>query len=404
MGFGESPLEALERTPVTLAANPLTPSRETSPHEKPSPAFWAGKSVFLTGHTGFKGCWLGLWLQRLGAKLHGYSLPPPTTPSLFEQAGISTHFETNQIGDISNYQALASAINTTSPDIVIHMAAQALVRASYANPIETFATNLMGTVHLLDAIRNTPSVRAVLIVTTDKVYENMDWAWGYREGDRLGGFDPYSASKACAELATAAFRNSYFHHANSENHLPFIATARAGNVIGGGDYAQDRLIPDFYRALSCGEAVHIRNPMATRPWQHVLEPLRGYLLYLESMMAQNRGKPSTALPTALNFGPNLQEAWNVSRVADRVCDIWGGNARWVQDPAIHPHEAHALCLDHSLAARTLHWHPVLSTEEALEDTVHWYKRAAHGESASALMHEQIDHYEKRIPARNISKH
>jgi CDP-glucose 4,6-dehydratase len=284
------------------------------------------------------------------------------------------------------------------------MAAQALVRASYANPIETFATNLMGTVHLLDAMRITPSVKAVLIVTTDKVYENMDWAWGYREGDRLGGFDPYSASKACAELATAAFRNSYFHHANTENHPPFIATARAGNVIGGGDYAQDRLIPDFYRALSRGEAVHIRNPLATRPWQHVLEPLRGYLLYLESMMAQNRGKPSTALPTALNFGPNLRDAWRVSRVADRVCDIWGGNARWVQDPAIHPHEAHALCLDHSLAARTLHWHPVLSTGEALEDTVHWYKRTANGESASALMHEQIDHYEKRIPARNISKH
>ena len=325
-------------------------------------------------------------------------------PSLFEQAGISAQFAASHIADICEKATLSSELRAAEPDIVIHMAAQSLVRASYANPIETFTTNLMGTVHLLDAIRNAPSVKAVLIVTTDKVYENMDWAWGYRESDRLGGFDPYSASKACAELATAAFRNSYFHHANTENHPPFIATARAGNVIGGGDYAEDRLIPDFYRALSRGDAVHILNPLATRPWQHVLEPLRGYLLYLESMMAQNRGKPSTALPTSLNFGPNLQDAWSVSRVADRVCDTWGGNARWVQGPAIHPHEAHALCLDHSLAARTLHWHPLLSTEEALEDTVHWYKRAARGESASALMHEQIDRYEKRIPARNISKH
>ncbi len=387
----------MERTPsVNTDRVPLAPI--------PSGEFWAGKSVFLTGHTGFKGSWLSLWLHQLGANLHGYSLPPPTTPSLFEQANISSFFEASHIADICEKKTLRKALCAAEPDIVIHMAAQALVRASYGKPIETFAANLMGTVHLLDAIRNTPSVKAVLIVTTDKVYENKDWAWGYREGDRLGGFDPYSASKACAELATAAFRNSYFHHAQPDTHPPFIATARAGNVIGGGDYAEDRLIPDFYRALSRDEAVHLRNPMATRPWQHVLEPLRGYLLYLESMMAQIRGKPSTALPTALNFGPNLQDAWSVSRVADCVCELWGGNACWVQDPANHPHEAHALCLDHSLAARTLHWHPVLSTGEALEDTVHWYRRAADGESALALVLEQIDHYEKRLPALNISKH
>ena len=325
-------------------------------------------------------------------------------PSLFEQAGISAQFAASRIADICEKATLSSELRAAEPDIVIHMAAQALVRASYANPIETFTTNLMGTVHLLDAVRSTPSVKAVLVVTTDKVYENMDWAWGYRESDRLGGFDPYSASKACAELATAAFRNSYFHHTQADTHLPIIATARAGNVIGGGDYAEDRLIPDFYRALSRGEAVHIRNPMATRPWQHVLEPLRGYLLYLEAVMAQSHSKTSSALPTALNFGPHQQDSWQVSRVADRVCELWGGNARWVQDPAIHPHEAHALCLDHSLAARTLHWHPVLSTEEALEDTVHWYKRAAQGESASALMLEQIDRYQHRIAMRHDNHH
>ena len=275
-------------------------------------SFWRGKKVFVTGHTGFKGGWLCLWLQQLGANVTGYALQPPTTPSLFEIAVIGRGME-SIIGDIREATTLSDAVRTAQPELVIHMAAQPLVRYSYENPIETYSTNVMGTVHLLEAIRKTQSVKAVVCVTSDKCYENREWEWGYRENDPLGGYDPYSNSKACAELVTAAYRNSYFNPDKYFEHGVAVASARAGNVIGGGDWAQDRLVPDMLRAIECGKPVLIRNPDAIRPWQHVLEPLSGYLLLAESLLTHG---PANA--EAWNFGPHDADAKPVRWIVDRL--------------------------------------------------------------------------------------
>ena len=327
------------------------------------PAFWAGKRVFLTGHTGFKGSWLSLWLQKMGAHVTGFALAPPTTPALFEVAQVARDM-TSIIGDVRERAVLARALLDADPEIVIHMAAQPLVRASYDDPVGTYATNVMGTVHLLEAVRSAPSVRAACIVTTDKCYENREWAWGYREDEPMGGHDPYSNSKGCAELVTLAYRRSFFGAANT----PAIASGRAGNVIGGGDWATDRLIPDILRAVAKGEKVLIRNPLAIRPWQHVLEPLSGYLVLCQALC----DAPETSAQ-AWNFGPREEDARPVQWIVERICALWGEGAGWVCDQSVQPHEAHYLKLDISRARADLGWNPRWTLAEALETIVAWHR-------------------------------
>ena len=279
--------------------------------------FWRGKRVFMTGHTGFKGSWLSLWLQSMGAQVVGYALAPPTNPSLFEVAEVGKGM-TSIIGDIRDLEKLRAVFTEHKPDIVIHMAAQPLVRYSYIEPVETYATNVMGTVNLLEAVRSTPSVKAVVNITSDKCYENREWVWGYRENEAMGGYDPYSSSKGCAELVASAYRNSYFHPDKYQQHGVAIASARAGNVIGGGDWAGDRLIPDILRAIVLGEPVHIRSPHAIRPWQHVLEPLSGYL-----QLAQKLYTDGTAYAEGWNFGPNEEDAKPVQWIVEKLTESWG---------------------------------------------------------------------------------
>lgn len=346
--------------------------------------FWQGKRVFLTGHTGFKGSWLSLLLNRLGARTSGYALAPQSGPSLYEIAGIGATVQHSSVADIRDQSGLAFAMNAAQPEIVIHMAAQALVRRSYLDPVETFATNLMGTVNLLEAVRNLPSVRAVLIVTSDKCYENREWVWGYREDEALGGYDPYSSSKACAELATAAYRRSFF----SGNATPIgVASARAGNVIGGGDWAEDRLIPDIMRAVARGESARIRNPSSIRPWQHVLEPLVGYLSLIQGLW----GAP-TEFSGAWNFGPAETDARSVEWIADEICRLWPG-ASWKRDVSSHPHEAHYLKLDCAKSRHGLGWRPTLDLAAALAWTVEWFQ-GFHETPAAAhsISMAQIDRY------------
>jgi len=322
-------------------------------------SFWAGKVVLLTGHTGFKGSWLSLWLQSMGARVIGYALVPPTNPSLFEVAEVGKEM-ISIIGDIRDFDKLKATFSEHKPEIIIHMAAQPLVRYSYANPIETYSTNVMGTVHLLEAARLGNSVRAIVNVTTDKCYENREWAWGYRENEPMGGFDPYSNSKGCSELVTAAYRNSYFHPEKYKEHGVALASGRAGNVIGGGDWAEDRLIPDIMRAITKGEPVNIRNPYAIRPWQHVLEPLSGYLV-----LAKKLYEEGSSYAESWNFGPNDEDAKPVQWIVDRLTNAWGEDASWVLDSGDHPHEAHYLKLDCSKAKTRLDWHPKWHLEEAL---------------------------------------
>jgi CDP-glucose 4,6-dehydratase len=327
------------------------------------PGFWAGKRVFMTGHTGFKGSWLSLWLQKMGAELTGFALAPPTTPSLFEVARVADGM-TSIIGDIRDREALEQALIAANPEIVIHMAAQPLVRASYDDPVGTYATNVMGTVHLLEAVRHAPGVRAACIVTTDKCYENREWPWGYREDEAMGGYDPYSNSKGCAELVTSAYRRSFFGDAGRTA----IASGRAGNVIGGGDWAADRLIPDILRAVEQGAPVLIRNPLAIRPWQHVLEPLSGYLVLCQALWHD-----PAAAAQAWNFGPRDDDARPVQWIVERLCESWGDGAGWTRDDSVQPHEAHYLKLDISKARAGLHWQPRWSLAEALERIVAWHR-------------------------------
>ena len=349
-------------------------------------AFWHGKKVFLTGHTGFKGSWLTLWLQALGARVTGFALAPDTTPNLFTLGHVEDGIE-SIIGDIRDRALLAEAMKAASPDIVIHMAAQPLVRESYVTPVETYETNVMGTVHVLDAIRQVPGVRSVVIVTTDKCYENREWEWGYRENEAMGGYDPYSSSKGCAELVTSAYRNSFFNPATYAKHGVAVASGRAGNVIGGGDWAADRLIPDIMRAISRGETVNIRNPHAVRPWQHVLEPLSGYLILAERLYTDG---PRFA--DAWNFGPNDSDAQPVQAIVERLTSQWGDGARWSLDGGEHPHEATFLKLDCSMARARLGWRPRWDLNHTLDSIVAWYKAAARNDDVKAVTLGQIGQY------------
>ncbi|MGB1124356.1 MAG: CDP-glucose 4,6-dehydratase [Phycisphaeraceae bacterium] len=329
-------------------------------------AFWNNRSVFLTGHTGFKGTWMSLWLQQMGAKLTGYALAPDTTPSMFEvvQADQGMNSIINDVRDLASVQ---DAMQAAEPEVVIHMAAQPLVRDSYIYPVETFDTNVMGTVNVLEACRNCPTVRSVVVVTTDKCYENREWVWGYREDEPMGGHDPYSASKGCTELAAAAYRKSFFAQADGM-HPALLATARAGNVIGGGDWAKDRLIPDIVRAFSDSEKVIIRSPNAVRPWQHVLEPVSAYLLLAEKLYSDGE-----RYAEAWNIGPLNTDAQPVSWIMERMIDCWGDGAAWELDKGAQPHEAQALNLDISKAQKYLGWDPTLSLSQAIDWLVTWYR-------------------------------
>ena len=352
-----------------------------------NPAFWQGKRVFLTGHTGFKGGWLSLWLQQLGAQVTGYALPAPTQPSLFDAAQVAQDMR-SVIGDIRDLPKLVAAMQEGKPDLVIHMAAQPLVRRSYVDPVETYSTNVMGTVHLLEAVRQTQSVRAVVNVTTDKCYENKEWAWGYRENEPMGGYDPYSNSKGCAELVTSAYRNSFFNANTYSQHGVALATARAGNVIGGGDWAADRLIPDIVAAFEKAQPVVIRNPHATRPWQHVLEPLRGYLTLAERLFTSG-----SEYAEAFNFGPHSDDAKPVGWIVEHMTQKWGSGASSQIDSGQHPHEAHFLKLDISKAAANLQWHPTLRLNQALDLTIDWARGRLAGDNLHKLTCSQIQTYQ-----------
>ncbi len=352
--------------------------------------FWRGKRVFLTGHTGFKGSWLSLWLQRLGANVTGYALLPPTTPSLFEQAAVANGM-TSLLGNICDADTLSIALRQASPDVVIHMAAQSLVRQSYEDPAGTYMTNVMGTVNLLEAVRAVDSVRSVLIVTSDKCYENKERLEGYREDEAMGGYDPYSNSKGCAELVVSSYRSSYFNPSRWEQHGVSIATARAGNVIGGGDWASNRLIPDMIRAFQDHKPVNIRNPSAVRPWQHVLDPLHGYLV-----LAQNMYEKGPMFGGGWNFGPLAPDRRPVQWIVGKMCELWQQGATWVIDPEKGPHETHYLSLDCSKAHEKLHWSPVWELEKSLPKIVDWYRTRHEGGDITALSFKQIEDYERDL--------
>ncbi len=351
---------------------------------------WQGRKVFLTGHTGFKGGWLALWLAKSGANVRGYALDPATQPNLFTVAGVDRMVEDIR-GDIRDAASLEKAMQSFKPEVVFHMAAQPLVRLSYDDPIGTYETNVIGTARVLDSIRRTPSVRAVVSVTTDKCYENKEWVWGYRETDPLGGYDPYSSSKACAEIVSAAYRQSYFPVSKLAEHGVAVATARAGNVIGGGDWATDRLIPDLVRGFLAGEAVRIRRPHAIRPWQHVMEPLHGYIRLAEQLLTHD---PKFA--TAYNFGPHDDDAREVAWIAEKMTGFWGNGAKWVLDPDPGVHEAGYLKLDASRARTDLGWTPRLNLETALQWLVQWYRAWQSGADMHAFTLAQIGNYEAQL--------
>lgn len=345
--------------------------------------FWKGKKVFLTGHTGFKGAWLSLWLQDGGAILKGYALAPNTQPNLFDAASVAGGMQ-SEIGDIKDLDKLMASMSDFAPEIVIHMAAQPLVRLSYKNPVETYSTNVMGTVNVLEAVRNSPSVKAVVNVTTDKCYDNKEWLWGYREDEPMGGHDPYSSSKGCSELVTAAYRSSFFNSSGSAK----IASARAGNVIGGGDWAEDRLIPDILSSFDNKAPVTVRNPSATRPWQHVLEPLSGYLRLAESLYIYG-----DEFAGAWNFGPNDDDVKPVSVIVEYIAQRWGDGASWVHDKSTQPHEAQLLKLDISKARELLKWTPKWTLYKGLDLIVDWQKDWSCGNDVKALTLKQINQYE-----------
>jgi CDP-glucose 4,6-dehydratase len=347
------------------------------------PAFsWAGRRVLLTGHTGFKGSWMALWLHRLGAQVSGLALPPPSEPSLFKGARVDEVLSHHE-ADVRDLAAVQAVMKAEQPELVIHMAAQSLVRPSYDDPVGTYATNVMGTVNLLEAARHQPTVRGVLVITTDKCYDNREWPWGYRENDPMGGRDPYSSSKGCAELVCSAYRASFLAGQGVG-----LATARAGNVIGGGDWARDRLVPDVLAAFSRGEPVALRHPHAVRPWQHVLEPLRGYLTLSERLL----GAESEAAQ-AWNFGPRDDDARSVGEVVAELARRWGDDARTDVQAGDHPHEATWLKLDTSLARQRLSWRPRLDLGGALQLTVDWHRGWLAGADPRTLTLEQIASYE-----------
>ena len=383
MGFGQSSLE-------NLVVNP---------------SFWASKKVLVTGHTGFKGAWLSEWLLELGAEVVGYALVPPTEPALFNQLNLAqrlNHFE----GDIRDLLKLSAFIKKVDPEIVFHMAAQSLVRQSYIDPLETYSTNVMGTAYVLEVCRSLPGLCAVIVITTDKCYENREWHWGYRENEPLGGYDPYSSSKACAELVTNAYRASFFNFQSEAGDSTAsincqkrvgLASVRAGNAIGGGDWATDRLIPDAMRAFIKDRPVTIRYPEAIRPWQHVLEPLRGYLMLAQRLA----GEEGSAFAGAWNFGPQEQDARSVHWVMDRLCELWPKDSGWRHDAKPQPHEATYLKLDCTKAHAVLGWWPVLSLEQALGLTVDWYIAHAQGKDMASVTQQQIQDYVKH--GANISR-
>jgi CDP-glucose 4,6-dehydratase len=348
--------------------------------------FWKNKKIFLTGHTGFKGSWLCLWLHSLGARVYGYALQPPTEPSLFNLCELDKVIDST-IADVRDRKSLHEAMISAQPEIVIHMAAQPLVRDSYKIPVDTYDINVMGTVNLFETVRACPSVHAVINVTTDKCYENREWVWGYREHEALGGYDPYSNSKACSELVTAAYRSSYFNLKEYAAHRVGIATARSGNVIGGGDWATDRLVPDCVRSILKGDPVLIRNPNAIRPWQHVLEPLSGYLI-----LAQKLIQDGPRYSGAWNFGPGDDDARPVGWLVKQLCSQWGDTASFAMDKGVHPHEAHYLKLDCSKAKAELGWKPRWKLEKAIESIVAWtkgYQKSREGKKACL---QQIEEY------------
>lgn len=347
-----------------------------------TPVFWQGKRVFLTGHTGFKGSWLALWLQSMGAIVKGYALNPPTNPALFDVAKVADGME-SQIADIRDVDTVKASMVKFSPDIVIHMAAQPLVRYSYREPVETYATNVMGTVHILEAVRACSSVRCVVNVTTDKCYENREWLWGYREDEPMGGYDPYSSSKGCAELVTSAYRRSFF----SQESSPALASARAGNVIGGGDWADDRLIPDILRAFEKSQPVVIRNPVSTRPWQHVLEPLSGYLVLAEHLWQHGHQYAG-----GWNFGPIDSDAKPVQWIVEQMVKQWGQGVSWLLDAGQNVHEANYLKLDCSKARVKLHWVPTWHLEQTLTRIVTWHQAWISGADMQACCLQEINDY------------
>ncbi len=350
-----------------------------SPTATPERDFWAGRRVLVTGHTGFKGAWLGLWLGELGAHVAGYARDVPTDPSLYALAGVGDGLEHVE-GDVRDAERVAETVRRVAPEVVFHLAAQPFVRRSFREPVETYATNVMGTVHLLEAVRGAAdTVRVVVVVTSDKCYENREWVWGYREPEPMGGRDPYSNSKGCAELVTAAYRASFFGEPGATR----IASARAGNVIGGGDWGEDRLIPDIARAALAGEAIRIRNPESVRPWQHVLNPLSGYLRLAERLWDD----PGHA--GGWNFGPPDADARPVRWIVERVGAAWGEPLRWEIDPGPHPHEASWLKLDSSLARARLGWAPRWELAEGLDRTVEWYRRHGAGEDMREATLAQI---------------
>jgi CDP-glucose 4,6-dehydratase len=358
-----------------------------------NPIFWSGKKVLVTGHTGFKGSWLSLWLQKLGASVIGYSLPAPTDPSLFDVAHVAKDM-VSIVGDIRELEHIQAVMTEHQPDIVIHMAAQPLVRYSYQHPVETYATNVMGTVNVLEAVRHTDSVRVAVVITTDKCYENREWVWGYRENEQMGGRDPYSNSKGCAELVTAAYRESFFSVADFDRHHKAVASVRAGNVIGGGDWALDRLIPDIMRAIQAGQPVLIRSPHSIRPWQHVLEPLNGYLT-----LAEHLWESGAAFAEGWNFGPEDSDAKPVSWIVDRLTKLWGEGATWELDRAHHPHEATYLKLDCSKAKSRLNWYPKTSLATALDWIVEFYRGYMQHQDMRQLTESQIARFQAlELPA------
>lgn len=347
---------------------------------------YKNRRVFITGHTGFKGSWLSLMLNYLGAEVYGYALDPPTNPSLFVLAKVDQQISST-IGDIRDYKKLFDTLNRVKPEIVIHMAAQPLVRESYKNPIETYSTNVMGTVNLLEAIRHVKGVKAVINITTDKCYENREWIWGYRENEPMGGYDPYSNSKGCSELVTSSFRNSFFNPKDYKRHGVALASARAGNVIGGGDWAEDRLIPDFIRSIMSGEKIKIRSPQAIRPWQHVLEPLTGYLRLAEKLYLDG-----SEFAQAWNFGPYEEDAKSVEWIVKFLCNNWGNGVTYEIDSSPQPHEANYLKLDCSKAHHFLDWYPRWNLDKTLESIIEFTKVVKNNGDIKGICNKQIEEY------------